>query len=62
MKKHKKAYITYNVVVVFCTKMSYNYEKVSLSGNKNDQVIHHFRIIYQVTKSQVYLIQGVSFN
>ena len=46
-----------NIVVVFCTKMSYNYEKVSLSGNKNDQVIHHFRIIHQVAKSQVYLIQ-----
>ena len=42
-------------------KMSYNYEKISLFGNENDQVIHHFRIIHQVAKSQVYLIQGVSF-
>ena len=42
--------------------MSYNYEKVSLSGNKNDEVRHNFRIIKQVVKSQVYLIQGVSFN
>ena len=34
--------------------MSYNYERVSLSGNKNDQVIHNSRIINQVAKSQVY--------
>ena len=43
-------------------KMIYNYEKVSLSGNKNDQVINNFRIINKVPKSQVYLIQGISFN
>ena len=60
MKKQKSLHN--NVAVAFCTKMSYNYEKVSLSGSKNDQAIHHFRITYQVTKSQVYLIQGVSFN
>ena len=60
MKKHKKNLHNF-VVVVFCMKMSYNYEKISLFGNENDQVIHHFRIIHQVAKSQVYLIQGVSF-
>ena len=42
--------------------MNYTYEKASLSGNKNDQVIHQFRIIHQVATSQVYLNQGVSFN
>ena len=32
MMKHDK-------VVVFCTKMSYKYEKVSLSGNKTNLLI-----------------------
>ena len=36
MKKQKNLH---NVVIVFCTKMSYAYEKVSLSGNKNNQLI-----------------------
>ena len=49
MKKHKKKTCN-NAAVVFCTKMSYTYEKVSLSGDKNDQVIHQFRIIHQVVK------------
>ena len=33
MKKQKNLH---NVVIVFCVKMSYNYKKVSLSGNKNN--------------------------
>ena len=37
MKKHKNLHN--NVVAVFCKKMSYNYKKVSLSGNKNNLLI-----------------------
>ena len=61
MKKHKKTYVI-TLQLFSCTKMNYTYEKASLSGNKNDQVIHQFRIIHQVATSQVYLNKGVSFN
>ena len=37
MKKHKNLHN--NVIVTFCKKMSYNYKKVSLSGNKNNLLI-----------------------
>ena len=37
MKKQKNLHD--NIAVVFCTKMSYNYENVSLSGNENDLLI-----------------------
>ena len=38
LNKHKKT-LHNNIVVVFCTKTSYNYEKVGLSGNKNNRLI-----------------------